>query len=86
MGAQLHLIAPLLKECLATPKVDPEVKLKIFTTLSTVLLRRDVNFKTCDNDKLEAFLKIVLEGKIDLSFKMIYFNLNKIYEEGICLM
>ncbi|XP_026725324.1 dynein assembly factor 5, axonemal [Trichoplusia ni] len=64
MGAQLHLIAPLLKECLATPKVDPEVKLKIFTTLSTVLLRRDVNFKTCDNDKLEAFLKIVLEEVI----------------------
>ncbi|CAH0579031.1 unnamed protein product [Chrysodeixis includens] len=64
MGAQLHLIAPLLKECLATPKVDPEVKLKIFTTLSTVLLRRDVNFRTCDNDKLEAFLKIVLEEVI----------------------
>ncbi|KAH9640073.1 hypothetical protein HF086_016004 [Spodoptera exigua] len=64
MGAQLHLIAPLLKECLATPKVDPEVKLKIFTTLSTVLLRRDTNFSRCDNDKLEAFLKIVIEEVI----------------------
>ncbi|KAL0840952.1 hypothetical protein ABMA28_014745 [Loxostege sticticalis] len=59
MGAQLHLIAPLLKECLATPKVDPEVKLKIFTTLSTVLLQRQTNFCKCETDKLEAFLKIV---------------------------
>lgn len=64
MGSQLHLIAPLLKECLATPKVDPEVKLKIFTTLSTVLLRRDTNFTRCDTDKLEAFLKIVIEEVI----------------------
>lgn len=61
MGAQLHLIAPLLKECLAVPKVDPEVKLKIFTTLSTVLLQRQMNFSKCDKDKLEAFLNIVIE-------------------------
>nr|QFR37577.1 HEAT repeat-containing 2 [Phigalia pilosaria] len=61
MGAQLHHIAPLLKECLATPKVDPDVKLKIFTTLSTVLLKRQDNFYKCDTDKLEAFLKIVIE-------------------------
>ncbi|XP_047024632.1 dynein axonemal assembly factor 5 [Helicoverpa zea] len=64
MGGQLHLIAPLLKECLATPKVDPEVKLKIFTCLSTVLLKKDTNFRTCDTDKLEAFLKIVIEEVI----------------------
>ncbi|CAG9786356.1 unnamed protein product [Diatraea saccharalis] len=64
MGGQLHLIAPLLKECLATPKVDPEVKLKIFTTLSTVLLKRQTNFCKCDTDKLEAFLKIVIEDVI----------------------
>ncbi|KAG6454786.1 dynein assembly factor 5, axonemal [Manduca sexta] len=64
MGAQLHLIAPLLKECLATPKVDPEVKLKIFTTLSTVLLKREENFRKCEYDKLEAFLKIVIEEVI----------------------
>ncbi|KAL4709945.1 hypothetical protein ACJJTC_003908 [Scirpophaga incertulas] len=61
MGGQLHLIAPLLKECLVTPKVDPEVKLRIFTTLSRVLLQRQENFRYCDTDKLEAFLKIVLE-------------------------
>nr|ANG83464.1 HEAT repeat-containing protein [Biston betularia] len=61
MGTQLHLIAPLLRECLATPKVDPEVKLKIFTTLSTVLLKRQDNFYKCETDKLEAFLKIVIE-------------------------
>lgn len=64
MGSQLHLIAPLLKECLATTKVDPEVKLKIFTALSRVLLQRQTNFKNSDTDKLEAFLKIVIEGKI----------------------
>ncbi|XP_049868771.1 dynein axonemal assembly factor 5 isoform X2 [Pectinophora gossypiella] len=64
MGAQLHLIAPLLKECLATPKVDPEVKLKIFTTLSKALLNRQSNFKTCETEKLEAFLKIVIEEVI----------------------
>ncbi|KAJ8727930.1 hypothetical protein PYW08_016315 [Mythimna loreyi] len=64
MGNQLHLIAPLLRECLATPKVDPEVKLKIFTTLSTALLKRDTNFSKCDTDKLEAFLNIVIEEVI----------------------
>ncbi|XP_028164932.1 dynein assembly factor 5, axonemal [Ostrinia furnacalis] len=64
MGDQLHLIAPLLKECLATPKVDPEVKLKIFTVLSTVLLKRQANFCKCETDKLEAFLKIVIEEVI----------------------
>lgn len=64
MGAQLHLIAPLLKECLAVPKVDPEVKLKIFTTLSTVLLQGQMNFSKCDKDKLEAFLNIVIEEVI----------------------
>ncbi|XP_045497343.1 dynein axonemal assembly factor 5 [Colias croceus] len=61
MGAQLHLIAPLLKECLAVPKVDPEVKLKIFTALSTVLLQRKTNFKKSEPEKLEAFLKIVIQ-------------------------
>ncbi|XP_047529870.1 dynein axonemal assembly factor 5 [Vanessa atalanta] len=64
MGTQLHLIAPLLKECLAPPKLDPEVKLKIFTALSTVLLQRQINFSKCDQDKLEAFLKIVLDEVI----------------------
>ncbi|CAG9584590.1 unnamed protein product [Danaus chrysippus] len=64
MGAQLHLIAPLLKECLSTPKVDPEVKLKLFTTFSSVLLQRQSNFSKCDSDKLEAFLKIVIEEVI----------------------
>ncbi|KAJ0177017.1 hypothetical protein K1T71_007026 [Dendrolimus kikuchii] len=64
LGGQLHLIAPLLKECLATPKVDPEVKLKIFTTLSTVLLKRQDNFNKCETEKLEAFLKIVIEDII----------------------
>ncbi|CAH0398042.1 unnamed protein product [Chilo suppressalis] len=64
MGGQLHLIAPLLKECLATPKVDPEVRLKIFTALSTVLLQRQNNFCKCDSDKLEAFLKVVIEDVI----------------------
>ncbi|CAG5051832.1 unnamed protein product [Parnassius apollo] len=64
MGEQLHLIAPLLKECLATPKVDPEVKLKVFTALSTVLLRRQTNFSKCEMDKLKAFLKIVIEDVI----------------------
>lgn len=62
MGGQLHLIAPLLKESLAPSKVDPEVKLKIFTTLSTVLVQRQTNFKKCDTDKLEAFLNIVIDG------------------------
>ncbi|KPJ02619.1 HEAT repeat-containing protein 2 [Papilio xuthus] len=61
MGSQLHLLAPLLRECLATPQVDPEVKLKVFTALSTVLLRRQTNFSKCDTDKLESFLKIVIE-------------------------
>ncbi|XP_050345777.1 dynein axonemal assembly factor 5 isoform X2 [Nymphalis io] len=64
MGTQLHLIAPLLKECLAPPKLDPEVKLKIFTALSTVLLQRQTNFSKCDQDKLEAFLKIVIDEVI----------------------
>ncbi|XP_068631779.1 dynein axonemal assembly factor 5 [Battus philenor] len=64
MGSQLHLIAPLLRECLATPKVDPEVKLKVFTALSTVLLRRQSNFSKCEMDKLEAFLKVVIEDVI----------------------
>ncbi|XP_034830515.1 dynein axonemal assembly factor 5 [Maniola hyperantus] len=64
MGRQLHLIAPLLKECLAPPKVDPEVKLKVFTALSTVLLNRQTNFKKCEPDKLEAFLKIVIDEVI----------------------
>ncbi|CAB3253838.1 unnamed protein product [Arctia plantaginis] len=64
MGAQLHLIAPLLKESLAPSKVDPEVKLKIFTTLSTVLVQRQTNFRKCDTDKLEAFLNIVIEEVI----------------------
>ncbi|CAK1546977.1 unnamed protein product [Leptosia nina] len=61
MGGQLHLIAPLLRECLAEPKVDPEVKLKIFTALSTVLLQRETNFRKCDPHKLEAFLQIVIQ-------------------------
>ncbi|CAG9093332.1 unnamed protein product [Plutella xylostella] len=64
LGPQLHLIAPLLKECLATPKVDPEVKLKMFTTLSTVLLKRQDNFRKAEREKLEAFLKIVIEDVI----------------------
>ncbi|XP_045771313.1 dynein axonemal assembly factor 5 isoform X1 [Maniola jurtina] len=64
MGGQLHLIAPLLKECLAPPKVDPEVKLKVFTALSTVLLNQQTNFKKCEPDKLEAFLKIVIDEVI----------------------
>ncbi|XP_075973416.1 dynein axonemal assembly factor 5 [Anticarsia gemmatalis] len=64
MGTQLHLIAPLLKESLAAPKVDPEVKLKIFTTLSTVLVNRQTNFSKCNTDKLEAFLNIVIEEVI----------------------
>ncbi|XP_073945026.1 dynein axonemal assembly factor 5 [Choristoneura fumiferana] len=64
MSSQLHLISPLLKECLATPKVDPDVKLKMFTTLSTVLLRRQDHFYKCDRDILEAFLKIVIEEVI----------------------
>ena len=62
MGNQLHLIAPILKDCLAPPKVDAEVKLKIFTVLSTVLLKRQTNFSKSDSDKLEAFLKIVIDG------------------------
>nr|AGC92707.1 HEAT repeat-containing protein 2-like protein [Heliconius erato] len=61
MGNQLHLIAPILKDCLAPPKVDAEVKLKIFTVLSTVLLKRQTNFSKSDSDKLEAFLKIVID-------------------------
>ncbi|XP_045535643.1 dynein axonemal assembly factor 5 [Papilio machaon] len=61
MGSQLHLLAPLLRESLATPQVDPEVKLKVFTALSTVLLRRQTNFSKCDTDKLESFLNIVIE-------------------------
>ncbi|XP_022120793.2 dynein axonemal assembly factor 5 [Pieris rapae] len=61
MGTQLHLIAPLLRECLAVPKVDPEVKLKIFTALSNVLLQRETNFRKCEPDKLEAFLRIVIQ-------------------------
>lgn len=72
MGSQLHLIAPLLKECLATPKVDPEVKLKVFTTLSTVLLKRDVNFSKCENDKLEAFLNVVIEGMSNWYTSLLY--------------
>ncbi|XP_023943230.2 dynein axonemal assembly factor 5 [Bicyclus anynana] len=64
MGSQLHLIAPLLKDSLAPPKVDPEVKLKLFTALSTVLLQRQSNFKSCDPAKLEAFLKIVIDEVI----------------------
>ncbi|XP_039753956.1 dynein assembly factor 5, axonemal [Pararge aegeria] len=64
MGSQLHLIAPLLKECLAPPKVDPEVKLKVFTALSTVLLKRQTNFRKCEPDKLESFLKIVIDEVI----------------------
>ncbi|XP_050670875.1 dynein axonemal assembly factor 5 [Leptidea sinapis] len=64
MGAQLHLIAPLLRECLAVPKVDPEVKLKIFTALSTVLIQRQKNFSQCEPDKLEAFLNIVIKEVI----------------------
>lgn len=63
MGTQLHLIAPLLKESLAPPKADPEVKLKIFTALSTVLLQRQTNFNKCNNYKLECFLKIVIDGE-----------------------
>ncbi|XP_037872856.1 dynein axonemal assembly factor 5 [Bombyx mori] len=61
MGAQLHLIAPLLKECLANTETDAEVRLKIFTTLSTALLKRQENFRKCDSDKLGAFLKIIIE-------------------------
>ncbi|XP_061713504.1 dynein axonemal assembly factor 5 [Cydia pomonella] len=64
MSSNLHLIAPLLKECLATPKVDPEVKLKMFTALSTALLRRQDNFSKCSGDILEAFLKIIIEEVI----------------------
>ncbi|CAH2037929.1 unnamed protein product, partial [Iphiclides podalirius] len=64
MGSQLHLIAPLLRECLATPKVDPDVKLKVFTALSTVLLKREDNFSKCEMDKLEAFLKVVIDDVI----------------------
>ncbi|XP_041977960.1 dynein axonemal assembly factor 5 [Aricia agestis] len=64
LGSQLHLLAPLLKETLGTPKVDPEVKLKIFTALSTVLLQRQKNFSKCDQDKLEAFLNIVIKEVI----------------------
>ncbi|KAI5635449.1 dynein assembly factor 5, axonemal [Phthorimaea operculella] len=64
MGAQLHLLAPLLRECLATPKVDPEVKLKVFTVLSTALLRRKDNFQHAETDKLEAFLKIIVQEVI----------------------
>ncbi|CAH0719593.1 unnamed protein product, partial [Brenthis ino] len=64
IGAQLHLIAPLLKECLAPPKVDAEVKLKIFTVLSTVLLKRQTNFSKSESENLEAFLKIVINDII----------------------
>lgn len=63
MGDHLQTIASLLKECLAPQKVDPEVKLKIFTSLSTVLLRRQDNFNKCDNEALESFLKTVIQGK-----------------------
>lgn len=72
MGTQLHLIAPLLSECLAVPKVDPEVKLKIFTALSTVLLQRDTSFRKCEPDKLETCLRIVTQG---IYFEMIQRNL-----------
>ncbi|XP_013199371.1 dynein axonemal assembly factor 5 [Amyelois transitella] len=64
IGNQLHLIAPLLTKCLATPKADPEVKLKIFTSLSTALLRREDNFRKCQRDALEEFLKIVIKDVI----------------------
>ncbi|XP_053607373.1 dynein axonemal assembly factor 5 [Plodia interpunctella] len=64
IGNHLHLIAPLLTQCLATPKVDPEVKLKIFTSLSMALLRREDNFRKCDRDALEAFLKAVIKDVI----------------------
>ncbi|XP_072932239.1 dynein axonemal assembly factor 5 [Epargyreus clarus] len=64
MGTQLHIIAPLLKECLATPEVDPEVKLKIFTALSTVLLQRQTNFSKSEPFKLECFLKIIVQEVI----------------------
>lgn len=62
IGNHLLLIAPLLKDCLASTKIDPEVKLSVFTALSTVLLKRRENFGHCEMDQLEAFLKVVING------------------------
>ncbi|XP_052759534.1 dynein axonemal assembly factor 5 [Galleria mellonella] len=64
LGNQLHIIGPLLKASLAPAKMDPEVKLKIFTSLSTMLLQRQTNFSKCDTFQLEAFLKIILKDVI----------------------
>ncbi|GBP34964.1 Dynein assembly factor 5, axonemal [Eumeta japonica] len=64
MGDQLHLIAPLLNDCLGTRDVDPEVKLKMFTTLSTVMMNRQTNFISCEKDKLQVFLKIIIDDVI----------------------
>ncbi|XP_059059112.1 dynein axonemal assembly factor 5 [Achroia grisella] len=67
LGNHLNIIGRLLKGCLTPPKVDSEVKLKIFSGLCTVLLQREITFSKCDADELETFLKIIIKDVILLN-------------------
>ncbi|XP_077300483.1 dynein axonemal assembly factor 5 isoform X2 [Arctopsyche grandis] len=64
IGLHLHYISPLLSEALSLKGIDPEVKLELFTTLCSVLLRRDEHFRLAEPDKLTAFLNVILRDVI----------------------
>lgn len=65
IGLHLHFISPLLTEALSLKGVDPEVKLEMFTTLCSVLLRRDEHFRLAEPDKLTAFLDVIFKGTVE---------------------
>lgn len=62
LGLNLHLLSPLLVEALASVEIDPEVKLKLFTSLSSVLLNRDENLELASEYYLQSFLNVILQG------------------------